>query len=718
MPQPSSPTKPKRRNSLREQWDTTTKVVNVKQKIHSNITNKYTELQKSTFTKWVNIQLRMIDINQLDNSSRKKIPEIEEIDKDFRDGKKLIRLLEILYPNDSDLPKLERGNTRHHHIANVSKILKFLQKHLDEKGLTALAAIGAEDIVDGNVKLTLGLIWLTISKFIQAFDVQFEVTEEELEEVEERFKENINNKKEYNKHDDIQKFLFNNDENEIESFEEFQQQFRSHFINVEEIFNKKIVAPTIYEEEEINTCNEQTSAEDKSSITSPTPIPPEIIVSELPKKNLQDLTKSEKRLSLPIFQPTITNNNKLNDKNLNQSPKQFRTLRLNSSPINSNTSNLLFWINMQLINYTSLLPSSNYPLEDFIGLNDGIILSVLIQCLNIEWDMEDLNLLNSEEIKIELSDTKDLSEEELREREIFKELKAKERLSKCFNIIERKLNVQQPKALISMLIEKDYIDKERLKRTGLAWSVYISEVFLTITKSKNQRKEMKRRSSTNQIFESMSNTNEEVPKWNTHVEYCSIKNGSNKSRISHFDNLSSICDWVDTEKLHGANLSFITNGKEIKCARRSAILREKEQFYNHQIQLQKYSKNIFSIYNRMKEKDLIKGEMIIIYGELFGEFLPFDLFDGKDFVDFDITIDLFKENDIPHVKELSRDYENLAVGIVIKPIKPLRTDNGSRVILKIKIEDFEERKRVNINRLESVISKQGELNEENDNEIS
>ncbi|CAI2177045.1 16003_t:CDS:2 [Funneliformis geosporum] len=671
MPQPSSPTKPKRRNSLREQWDTTTKVVNVKQKIHSNITNKYTELQKSTFTKWVNIQLRMIDINQLDNSSRKKIPEIEEIDKDFRDGKKLIRLLEILYPNDSDLPKLERGNTRHHHIANVSKILKFLQKHLDEKGLTALAAIGAEDIVDGNVKLTLGLIWLTISKFIQAFDVQFEVTEEELEEVEERFKENINNKKEYNKHDDIQKFLFNNDENEIESFEEFQQQFRSHFINVEEIFNKKIVAPTIYEEEEINTCNEQTSAEDKSSITSPTPIPPEIIVSELPKKNLQDLTKSEKRLSLPIFQPTITNNNKLNDKNLNQSPKQFRTLRLNSSPINSNTSNLLFWINMQLINYTSLLPSSNYPLEDFIGLNDGIILSVLIQCLNIEWDMEDLNLLNSEEIKIELSDTKDLSEEELREREIFKELKAKERLSKCFNIIERKLNVQQPKALISMLIEKDYIDKERLKRTGLAWSVYISEVFLTITKSKNQRKEMKRRSS-----------------------------------------------WVDTEKLHGANLSFITNGKEIKCARRSAILREKEQFYNHQIQLQKYSKNIFSIYNRMKEKDLIKGEMIIIYGELFGEFLPFDLFDGKDFVDFDITIDLFKENDIPHVKELSRDYENLAVGIVIKPIKPLRTDNGSRVILKIKIEDFEERKRVNINRLESVISKQGELNEENDNEIS
>ncbi|CAG8464777.1 8138_t:CDS:1 [Funneliformis caledonium] len=495
MPQPSSPTKPKRRNSLREQWDTTTKVVNVKQKIHSNIADKYTELQKSTFTRWVNLQLRMIDINHMDNSSsKKKFPEIKAIDKDFRDGKKLIQLLEILYPNDSELPKLERGSTRHHQIANVSKVLKFLQKHLDEKGLTALAAIGAEDLVDGSVKLTLGLIWLMISKFIQTFSVQFEVTEEELEEVEERFKETMNNKKEYNKHDDIQKLLFNNDdENEIKSFEEFQQQFRSHFISVEEIFNEKVISPTIYEEEEIDTCNAQTSAEDNSPITSPSPSPlvPEIIISELPKKNLLNLSKSEKRLSLPIFQSTITNDNKSND---NQSSKRFTTLRLNSSPINSNTSNLLFWINMQLINYTTLLPSSNYPLEDFIGLNDGIVLAALIKCLNIEWEMGEIDLLNPEEIKIELCDTKDLSEEELCERELYKEFKAKERLSKCFSIIEKKLKVQQPKALISMLIEKDYNDKERLKRTGLAWSVYISEIFLTITNAKNKRKELKRRS--------------------------------------------------------------------------------------------------------------------------------------------------------------------------------------------------------------------------------
>jgi hypothetical protein len=507
MSQPSSPTKPKRRNSLKEQWDTTTKVVNVKQKFHSNAADKYTELQKATFTKWVNIQLRMIDINQL--SPNKKIPEIKSIDKDFRDGKKLVQLLEILYPNDPELPKIERGKTRHHHIANVNNVLEFLKKHLDEKSLIALEAIGAVDIVDGNVKLTLGLIWLTISKFLQMFSIQFEVTEEELEQVEERFKENINYKKENstnNKYDDIQKFLFHNEDDL--SFEQFQQQFRSHFVE-EELFDD---SNTILEEVEIESSSyddhsgqktftednlENSSTTSQNNKTSP-PLPPQVKISnesisslptsiaEFPNKRLQDLSKSEKRLSLPVFQSNNNNNLTINSANISSSnSKPFRTLRLSSSPINSNTSNLLFWINMQLINYASLLSLSNYPLQDFIGLNDGIILSALVQYLNIEWKMEDLNLLDPDDIK---------NAENLGEDELYKEIKAKERLSKCFDIIEKKLNVRQPKALISMLIEKDYSDKERLKRTGLAWSVYISEIFLAVTKSKNQRKEKKRQS--------------------------------------------------------------------------------------------------------------------------------------------------------------------------------------------------------------------------------
>ncbi|PKC17326.1 hypothetical protein RhiirA5_458216, partial [Rhizophagus irregularis] len=141
MNKPLKPSIPKRKNSLKKQWDKTTKVVNVKQKIHSNVSDKYTELQIATFTKWVNIQLRTIE----------EIPEINAIDKDFQDGKKLIELLELFYENDTEeLPKPERGNSRVHYIQNVNKVLEFLQKKLDDNGLTALKAIGPVDIVDGN----------------------------------------------------------------------------------------------------------------------------------------------------------------------------------------------------------------------------------------------------------------------------------------------------------------------------------------------------------------------------------------------------------------------------------------------------------------------------------------------------------------------------------------------------------------------------------------
>ena len=61
---------------------------------------------------------------------------------------------------------------------------------------------------------------------------------------------------------------------------------------------------------------------------------------------------------------------------------------------------------MQLIDYAPIIPSSNYPLEDFIGLNDGIVLAALIQYLNIEWKMEDLNLLSPDDIKNETNNRK------------------------------------------------------------------------------------------------------------------------------------------------------------------------------------------------------------------------------------------------------------------------------------------------------------------------
>eukprot|EP00064_Thunnus_orientalis_P018915 superscaffoldBa00004519_g19024 len=79
---------------------------------------------------------------------------IKDMFSDLRDGKKLLDLLEGL--TGTVLTK-ERGSTRVHALNNVNKVLQVLhQNNVD------LVNIGGTDIVDGNHKLTLGLIWSII----------------------------------------------------------------------------------------------------------------------------------------------------------------------------------------------------------------------------------------------------------------------------------------------------------------------------------------------------------------------------------------------------------------------------------------------------------------------------------------------------------------------------------------------------------------------------
>uniref|UniRef100_A0A8C3LW01 Actinin alpha 4 n=1 Tax=Chrysolophus pictus TaxID=9089 RepID=A0A8C3LW01_CHRPC len=91
---------------------------------------------------------------------------IENIDEDFRDGLKLMLLLEVI--SGERLPKPERGKMRVHKINNVNKALDFIAS----KGVK-LVSIGAEEIVDGNAKMTLGMIWTIILRFaIQDISVE------------------------------------------------------------------------------------------------------------------------------------------------------------------------------------------------------------------------------------------------------------------------------------------------------------------------------------------------------------------------------------------------------------------------------------------------------------------------------------------------------------------------------------------------------------------
>uniref|UniRef100_A0AAV2J4J2 Calponin-homology (CH) domain-containing protein n=1 Tax=Knipowitschia caucasica TaxID=637954 RepID=A0AAV2J4J2_KNICA len=107
-----------------------------------------------TFTAWCNSHLRKMGV------------QIENIEEDFRDGLKLMLLLEVI--SGERLPKPERGKMRVHFVSNVNKALDFIAS----KGVK-LVSIGAEEIVDGNAKMTLGMIWTIILRFaIQDISVE------------------------------------------------------------------------------------------------------------------------------------------------------------------------------------------------------------------------------------------------------------------------------------------------------------------------------------------------------------------------------------------------------------------------------------------------------------------------------------------------------------------------------------------------------------------
>ncbi|XP_013881860.1 dystrophin [Austrofundulus limnaeus] len=102
------------------------------------------DVQKKTFTKWVNLQL----------TKTGKTP-VEDLFSDLCNGRRLLELLEGL--TGHELVRLEKGFTRVHSLNNVNRALQILQKNNVD-----LVNIGAGDIVDGNHKLILGLIWSII----------------------------------------------------------------------------------------------------------------------------------------------------------------------------------------------------------------------------------------------------------------------------------------------------------------------------------------------------------------------------------------------------------------------------------------------------------------------------------------------------------------------------------------------------------------------------
>ncbi|XP_017160660.1 filamin-C-like [Poecilia reticulata] len=103
------------------------------------------KIQQNTFTRWCNEHLKCVNKT------------ITDLQRDFSDGLKLISLLEVLSQKKMYRKHHTRPNFRQMKLENVSVALEFLDReHIK------LVSIDSKAIVDGNLKLILGLIWTLI----------------------------------------------------------------------------------------------------------------------------------------------------------------------------------------------------------------------------------------------------------------------------------------------------------------------------------------------------------------------------------------------------------------------------------------------------------------------------------------------------------------------------------------------------------------------------
>ena len=193
------------------------------------------------------------------------------------------------------------------------------------------------------------------------------------------------------------------------------------------------------------------------------------------------------------------------------------------------------------------------------------------------------------------------------------------------------------------------------------------------------------------------------------------------------------------EQVDGANVSFLCDDLDVRMARRTAILDPLEPFFGYQAVLERYSGQIYHIYNLVRLA-YPAVTSIAVYGELFGGDYPHPdvapdpvgwpvqkgiwYAPGHDFYAFDIYV--FTEKGgfflpvieantlfatagllyawnrfvglledclayphafptaIPGELGLPPINDNLCEGIVLKPLVPIFLPDGSRVAIKVK----------------------------------
>jgi len=108
----------------------------------------WVEIQANTFRNWVNEHLRSVGM------------EVRDLASDFCDGTRLCALVEVLQKRKLRPSWIKKPANQHQYLENVTAALTAV----GEDGVK-LVNIGNVDIVNGNLKLILGLIWSLIVRY-------------------------------------------------------------------------------------------------------------------------------------------------------------------------------------------------------------------------------------------------------------------------------------------------------------------------------------------------------------------------------------------------------------------------------------------------------------------------------------------------------------------------------------------------------------------------
>ena len=224
-------------------------------------------------------------------------------------------------------------------------------------------------------------------------------------------------------------------------------------------------------------------------------------------------------------------------------------------------------------------------------------------------------------------------------------------------------------------------------------------------------------------------------------KFSDVENSYHEKFFSKVKGLGDTGNWVALEKVHGSNFSFIVSPNSLRVAKRTSILEEGTNFngINYEKLIEKYREPCQKLFSILMSENC---QQITIFGEIFGgiyeglptkdtnhvqkgvyyfneiEFYAFDIWNGKQYLNYDECMKLFEEcnffyakpiftGTLEEVLKISNTFEstipellgmpklenNIAEGLVLKPIKSFYLPSGKRVILKSKTPQFSEVKK-------------------------